>query len=238
MWSIFKRELKGYFYSPLAYVLTGVYTFLLSLNFIKPILQASGPTQTLFGAIIYNLGIMLAFVLPILTMRVFAEEKKNGTEVLLMTSPNGVPAIVMGKYFAALMVYLMMVAVTAIYPIIIAVSGDLNVSSMITSYMGYILMGAFFVAFGVFASSLTENAIVSAVIGALSLFFVWVIDFFKGALSGVLYKLADWISFYGRFQEFVQGTINLKDFVFFFSLIGVFLALAMIILEKKRWSQG
>lgn len=238
MWAIYKRELKSYFYSPLAYVLTGIYTLLLSLNFVRPLLLATGPAQTLFGAIIYNLNILLAFLIPILTMKVLADEKKNGTEVLLMTSPNSVPAIVFGKFFAAFTVFLLMAAVTAMYPIIIAISGELNVASMITSYIGYILTGALFVAFGVFTSSLTENPIVSAVIGALSLFFVWVIDFFSGAMKGLLLDLARWISFYSRFLDFVQGKVALKDFVFFFSLIALFLSLAMIVVEKKRWSQG
>lgn len=238
MWAVFKRELKSYFYSPLAYVLTAVYIFLLSFKFMGPIMQANGPTQTLFGAVVYNLCIMLAFMIPILTMRVLADEKRNGTEVLLMTSPNSVPSIVIGKFLAAFIVYLMMIAGTAMYPIIIATSGKLNVASMITSYIAYILVGALFVSFGVFTSSLTENPIVSAVIGALGLFFVWVIDYFSVGLRGIALDLASWISFYNRFSLFVQGRICLKDFVFFFSLIGVFLALAMIIVEKKRWSQG
>jgi len=171
-------------------------------------------------------------------MRVLADEKKNGTEVLLMTSPNGVPAIVIGKYLAALVVYMIMAAITGIYPIIIALSGDLNVASMITSYTGYILLGALFVAVGVFASSLTENSIVSAVIGTLGLFFIWILDSFKGAFKGVLLNLVNWISFYERFGQFVQGTISLKDFIFFFSLIALFLSLTIVLVEKKRWSQG
>lgn len=238
MWAVYKRELKSYFYSPLAYVLTAVYIFLLSFKFMGPIMQANGPAQMLFGGLVYNLCIMLAFMIPILTMRVLADEKRNGTEVLLMTSPNSVPSIVLGKFFAAFTVYLLMIAVTAMYPIITAISGELNVPSMITSYIGYILVGALFVSFGVFASSLTENQIVSAVIGALGLFFIWVIDYFSEGLKGIALDLATWISFYNRFGQFVQGQICLKDFVFFFSLIGVFLALAMIIVEKKRWSQG
>ncbi|AEV67347.1 ABC transporter permease subunit [Acetivibrio clariflavus] len=238
MWAIYKRELKSYFYSPLAYVLTGIYTLLLSLNFIRPILMATGPAQTSFGAIIYNLNILLAFLIPILTMRVLADEKRNGTEVLLMTSPNSVPAIVFGKFLAAFTVFLLMAAVTAMYPIIIAISGELVVASMITSYLGYILTGALFVAFGVFTSSLTESPIVSAVIGSLCLFFIWIIDYFRGALKGLLFDLAKWISFYSRFLDFVQGKICLKDFVFYFTLIALFLSLAMIAVEKKRWSQG
>ncbi len=238
MWSIFKRELKSYFYSPLAYVLIGIYTLILSIQFSSLIVQANGPARLVFGGIIYYYSLLLALVLPILTMRVLADEKKNGTEVLLMTSPNGVPAIVIGKYLAALMVYLMMAAITGIYPIIIALSGDLNVASMITSYTGYILLGALFVAVGVFASSLTENSIVSAVIGTLGLFFIWILDSFKAAFKGVLLNFVNWISFYERFGQFVQGTISLKDFIFFFSLIALFLSLTIILVEKKRWSQG
>ncbi len=238
MWSIFKRELKSYFYSPLAYVLIGIYTLILSVQFVSLVMQANGPARLVFGGIVYYYSLLLALVLPILTMRVLADEKKNGTEVLLMTSPNSVSAIVMGKYLAALTVYLLMAAITGIFPIVIALSGELNVASMITSYIGYILLGALFVAVGVFASSLTENSIVSAVIGTLGLFFVWILDSFKGVLSGIPLKFVSWVSFYSRFGQFVQGTISLKDFIFFFSLIGMFLSLTMILVEKKRWSQG
>lgn len=241
MWAIYKRELKSYFYSPLAYVLTGIYTLILSLYFAGHIAGAAGPTQLMFGAIIYNLNIMLAFMIPILTMKVLADEKRNGTEVLLMTSPNSVPSIIFGKFLAAFTVFLMMASVTAMYPIIIAIFGKLNVASMLTSYMGYILTGALFVAFGVFTSSLTESPIVSAVIGSLFLFFIWIIDFFSSFLKAwwqFAYDLARWISFYSRFLYFVQGKIDLKDFVYFFSLTALFLSLAIIIVEKKRWSRG
>ncbi len=238
MWAVYKRELKSYFYSPLAYVLTGIYTLLLSLYFVSPISGAVGPINTLFGYVIYTFSILLALILPLLTMRVLADEKKNGTEVLLMTSPNSVPSIVMGKYLAALTVYMLMIAVTGMYPVIIAITGKLNVASMVTSYIGYALMGAFFVAFGVFTSSLSENSIISAVIGSLGLFLVWIIHFFMGALTGNALSAAKWISFFERFRKFIYGVISLKDFIFFFSLIGMFLALTMIVVEKKRWSQG
>ncbi|NLL06510.1 MAG: ABC transporter permease subunit [Clostridiaceae bacterium] len=238
MWAIYKRELKAYFYSPLAYVLTGIYTLALSLNFLLPIYGVVGPVRTLFGVVVYSFSMLLALILPILTMKVFADEKKNGTEVLLMTSPNSVPSIVMGKYLAAFTVYMLMIAVTGMYPIIIAITGKLNVASMLTSYIGYILMGAFFVAFGVFTSSLTENSIVSAVLGSLGLFLVWIVHNFLDVLTGRALNVAKWISFFERFRKFIYGIIGLRDFIFFFSLIGVFLALTMIVVEKKRWSQG
>ena len=204
-------------------MLAGIYTFILSMQFASPIMQSTGPTRLVFGGIVYYYSLLLALVLPILTMRVFADEKKNGTEVLLMTSPNGVGAIVIGKYLAALTVFLLMAAITGIYPIIIALSGELNVASMITSYIGYVLLGSVFVAVGVFTSSLTENSIVSAVIGTLGLFFIWILDSFRSSFSGLLLDFATWISFYNRFYQFVQGTISLKDFIFFFSLLGLFL---------------
>lgn len=200
MLAIYKRELKSYFYSPLAYVLTGIYTLILSLYFVLPMFGARGPVKTLFGMVVYSFSLLLAFILPILTMRVFADEKKNSTEVLLMTSPNGVPSIVMGKFLAAFTVYMLMIAITAMYPIVIAISGELNVASMITSYIGYILVGAFFVAFGVFTSSLTENSIVSAVIGSLCLFLIWVVHNFMGALTGGFLTVAKWLSFYESFR--------------------------------------
>lgn len=238
MLSVYKRELRTYFYSPLAYVLSGIYVFIFSLFFLQYIMSQSGPAQFLFGGLLYFLGFWLAMLLPILTMRTFAEERKTGTEVLLMTSPVSVAGIVIGKYLAALTVFLAMTALTLIYPIIISVAGDLNIITAVSSYIGYILMGAAFVAFGVFTSSITENQIIAGVLGVVGLFLIWLIDNIKGLFSGIPLMFINWLSLFERFKQFVQGIFNLKDLVFFTSFIGVLIALTMIVIEKRRWSQG
>jgi ABC-2 type transport system permease protein len=192
----------------------------------------------MYGAYLYQYSFLLAFILPILTMRTFAEERKNGTDILLMTSPVSVGGIVLGKYFASLTVFLVMTVVTFIYPILISVYGNLNVMPMISCYIGYVLIGAFFVAFGVFTSSLTKSQVISAVTGIGTLILVWFVNQYSYLFKGHLLAFANWISFFFRFREFVQGLFSSRDLVFFFSLTGLFLLLTMIVIEKRRWSQG
>ncbi|MDQ2086702.1 ABC transporter permease [Herbivorax sp. ANBcel31] len=235
MLSIYKKELRSYFYSPMAYVLIGTYILIFSL-FFRGVLSGRG--TFIFGSYLYQYSFLLAFILPILTMKAFAEERKNGTEVLLMTSPVSVVGIVLGKYLAALTVFLAMVTLTFIYPILTAVYGNLNVMPMISCYIGFTLMGAFFVAFGIFTSSLTKSQIISAVIGVGTLLLIWFMNELSYMFQGYFLGFINWISFFFRFREFVQGIFSSRDLIFFSSLIGLFLLLTMIVTEKRRWSQG
>ncbi len=239
MLTVLKRELHAYFFSPLAYVVSAIFIAIFSMRFVQVIMN---PMNFFYGYFLYYFAFWLAFIIPVLTMRTFAEERKSGTEVLLMTSPLNVIDIVIGKFLAAFIVFLAMTALTLIFPIVIAVSGKLVLIQTISSYAGFILIGAAFTAFGVFASSLTENQIIAAVIGIVGIFMIWLVDNikegFRTLLGGIVYRFADWISLFDRFDPFRMGLIELKDIVFFFSLVGVLIALTMIIIEKRRWSQG
>ena len=238
MFAILKKELHGYFYSPLAYVLFGIMMFISSLLFMSQIMSPQTPGRLVFGYLLYYIAMMLTFIVPILTMRVFAEERKNNTEVLLITSPVNVWKIVLGKYLAALTVFLVMTVLTLVYPLIISVMGKLNMLPAISSYIGFVLIGAVFMAFGIFASAITENQIVAAVIGVISLFSTLLINMFLDVLPGKLYEFTKWISVFDRLFELIQGVFNLSNIVFFVSLIALFIALTMIVIEKRRWSQG
>jgi ABC-2 type transport system permease protein len=235
MLAIYKKELRSYFYSPLAYVLIGIYMLIFSL-FFRGIFTSGRPFM--YGAYLYQYSFLLIFILPTLTMRAFAEERKSGTDVLLMTSPVSVGGIVLGKYLASLTVFLIMTVLTLIYPILIFIYGNLNVMPMISCYIGHVLLGAFFVAFGIFTSSLTKSQVISAVTGIGGLTIIWFVDQISFLFKGHLLTFANWISFFLRFREFVQGIFSSKDLVFFLSLTGLFLLLTMIVIEKRRWSQG
>ncbi|AUG58519.1 MAG TPA: ABC transporter permease [Ruminiclostridium sp.] len=235
MFAIYKKELKAYFYSPLAYVLIGIYMLIFSL-FLRGVFTSGRPFM--YGAYLYQYSFLLIFILPTLTMRAFAEEKKSGTDVLLMTSPVSVPGIVLGKYLASLTVFLLMTILTLIYPALIIIYGNLNIMPAISCYIGHILLGAFFVAFGIFTSSLTKSQVIAAVTGIGGLILIWFINQISFLFKGALLSFANWISFFFRFREFVQGLFSTRDLVFFLSLIGLFLLLTMIVIEKRRWSQG
>lgn len=240
MLSVYKKELRTYFYSPLAYVLSGIFVLVFGIYFLTQTMSKAGQgiAQIVFGGQLFFASFWLVMLIPILTMGVFAEERKNGTEVLLMTSPISVPQIVIGKFLAAFTVFLTMTALTAIFPIIISISGDLVISNTLSSYLGFVLLGASFVAFGLFTSSITESQIIAAVLGTVTLFFILLIDQLKTLVSGIFLKIINQLSLYEHYKQFVQSVISLKDIVFFVSLTGMFLVLVMIVIEKRRWSQG
>ena len=135
MLAVFKREVRAYFYSPIAYVLIGFYILLCSIFFLPNLYGGRAD----FNSNLSSMGFLLLFIVPILTMRIYAEDRKNGTEVLLMTTPVRLTGVVLGKYFAVLFVFLVMTAITLIYPIILAIFGNPPVSQIVGGYVGFIL---------------------------------------------------------------------------------------------------
>lgn len=235
MLAILKRDFRSYFNSPIAYVLIGLFMFILGLFFNDGL---NSGTSDFMGNFVGNMSFLLLFFIPILTMRTMAEDKKNGTEVLLLTSPTRVSEIVMGKFLAAFSVFMVMTAVTFIFPIILIIFGGPDIPLILSAYLGFILYGAVFVAFGVFASSLTENQIVAAVIGFVGLFALQSIDFLGSFFTGFLSKVFTWLSLNDKYNDFGTGIIDLTSIVFMLSFAAVFIFLTIRVLEHKRWSQG
>ena len=188
MLSIYKRELRTYFYSPLAYVLSGIFVLVFALNFLSQVMSVSGISRFVFGGQLYFASFFLVMLIPILTMRTFAEERRAGTEVLLMTSPVSVPQIVIGKYLAALTVFLTMTACSLIFPAIISIKGHLFVSIAVSGYIGFILLVWYLWPLG-YSSSITESQIIAAVLGCISLFVLLIMDQVKHFTTGFIRKV-------------------------------------------------
>jgi ABC-2 type transport system permease protein len=234
MFAIFKREIKSYFYSPIAYILIGLFTILSSLFFI--LTNISYGSAQLSG-LLSNMGFILLFITPILTMRTLAEDRKNGTEVLLVTSPASIGKIVLGKYFAALSVFLIMTCITLIYPLILSIFGNPSAAPIIGGYVGFILLGAAFISIGVFASSLTENQIIAAVVSFAILLVIWLVEYIGNYFGGTISKVLNYFALLARYEEFNNGILSLSPVVFFISFIGVFLFLTTRVIERRRWGQ-
>jgi ABC-2 type transport system permease protein len=181
---------------------------------------------------------LLLLIVPILTMRSMAEDKKNGTEVLLLTSPVRLTEIVLGKALAAFGVFMVMTFVSLIFPLIIIVVGKPDIMLIMSSYLGYILIGAVFISLGVFASSLTENQIIASLITLVSIFLIQNLDFLAGFFSGFMNKAVLWLSISDRYIDFSKGIIDITSIVFLISFALVFIFLTVRVLEHKRWSQG
>ncbi|MBE0664751.1 MAG: ABC transporter permease subunit, partial [Candidatus Aminicenantes bacterium] len=192
IWTITKKELKSFLYSPIAYILTSFFLLVSGFFFYNILAWANDQTmrmmqsgygmnrininQMLFEPFFNNMTIILMFLLPMLTMRLFADEKKMRTEELLLTSPLRLSAIIIGKYLAALIIYAIILLLTATYAIFVFIYGNPELAPLLTAYLGLFLLGAVFIAIGLFASALTENQVIAAVISFSSILLIWVIS--------------------------------------------------------------
>ncbi|MBW1765915.1 MAG: ABC transporter permease subunit [Deltaproteobacteria bacterium] len=182
-----------------------------------------------------DIAILLLLMLPLITMRVYAEEKKSGTIELLFTYPISDIAVLTGKYCATMLVLLTMLAGTIPYPVILAVFGSLEWGIVISGYLGIILMGGSFIALGIFTSCLTENQIVAAVISFGTLLLFWVIGW-AGVMAGPSWgPILKHISIISHLDPFTQGLIDTRDIVFYLLFIFFWLFLTLRFLNSRFW---
>ncbi|MCM1506404.1 MAG: ABC transporter permease subunit [Ruminococcus flavefaciens] len=243
MFPIYKKELQSFFYTPFVYTLTALFMLLFTYMFNTSIGNIAQSTfQFSFTEIFYDVIFYFIFLIPIMTMRTYSDERKFGTEVLLMSSPVSVLKIVLAKFFANITVFLFMIAGSTLFPIVTAMNGEVVISQLICAYIGFFCWGAMYIALGMLVSSFTESSILAAILGEIGMFvFLFIDDFSQTAfiaqfpkLQSVLYAFAA----QPRFAYFSQGFIRLSDIVFFISAIVVLLAWNFISIEKRRWNRG
>ena len=236
MLAIWKREVQAYFFQPIAYVLIGLF-FLVSSIFFTLGTVASGYAELNF--LLQNITFVLIFIIPILTMRILTEDRKNGTEILLVTSPASVTQIVMGKFLASFTVFFVMFSSTLLYTVILyLLGGKPEVPMLLGGYIGLFLLGACFTAVGVFASSLTESQIVSAIISFVFLLVINLIDSIAGFLGGFAAKVLNMFSLLSRYKDLNNGIFDITSIIYYLSFTAVFIFLTTRVIDKRRWSQG
>jgi len=173
MLAIFKRELKAYFLTPIGYLFMGLFLLLTGVfYFFDNLLSQNSQYTGFLGSIL----LIFLFAIPLLTMRLFSEEKRQKTDQLLLTSPVSIAGIVCGKFLAALAVYCATLFITVAYTVVIAVYGDLQTWETLGSYIGFIFLGACYISVGIFVSAITENQLTAALVSFFSLMFIWLID--------------------------------------------------------------
>lgn len=234
MWTVAKKEIAGYFKSPIAYVLIGLFVLMISLFYMPFVNAGSGD----FITVVKDMGFFLVFIVPILTMRILAEDRKSGTEVLLLTSPTALYKIVLGKFLAAYTVFLVITVISFIYPIINLFFGGVLTIQLFGGYIGFLLLGAAFISVGVFASAVTENQVIAAIIGFVSLLLMWVAFSFSTMIGGFFGNLLNWISLLSRYQVFTRGILSVTEVFYFISFTALFLFLTCRVIERRRWVQG
>jgi len=251
IWAITKKEIKTYFTSPIAYVVITVFLVLVGFFFYSLIwwfnsqsmqlarnpayFQQLNINQMVYSPLFHNISIILLLMLPLLTMRLFSEEKKIGTDELLFTSPISVNQIILGKYFASLTVLLIMLLLTGVLSVFTFAYGNPELAPLLSGYLGLFLMGAAFIAVGIFFSSLTENQIVSAILtfGALLLF--WILNWASYAAGGIWKDVLNYLSFFQHFDDLTRGILDTTDVVYYlsFAFFGLFLTHSVI--QSRRW---
>lgn len=235
MFAIYMRELKSYFLTAIGYVYCGMFLVVSGLAFAQCTLlkQSTGSIGEYFVWMI----IIFAVLIPLLTMKLIAEDRKTRTDQILLTSPVSVTGIVMGKYLAALTVYATTFLVNSFNFVLLAKYGEPNAISILTNILGVFLLGAAFIAIGIFLSSLTENQLIAAVsamgVNAAMLLVSLLADNISGTALRTVVK---WFSVLDRFAPFTHQMLDVSAIVYYLSLAAAFLFLTTRVIEKRRWS--
>jgi len=240
--TLFRRQLSAYFYAPIAYVTMVVFLVVSGLSFCRLISQSFEENlnigDLLFGSIYFWLMVIVAITL--ITMQVFAEEKRSGTLETLLTAPVTDLQVVVAKYFAAVVFFMILCAPTALYILVLHLFSSslegLDLVPVATGYGMLLLVGAFFIAFGVFASSLTRSQVVAAMLGftGISLFFFE--DNFQALGRGALdARVFDYLSTVQHMVDFAQGIVDTRPVVLYLSGIVFFLFATVKVIEARQW---
>ena len=224
MWAIFKKELKTYFLSPIGYISVGLFLAIYSLFFFLTTIQYG--TVDLGNLYYATARYGLLLIVPILTMRMFAEERKNGTEQLLLTSPRSVTSIVLGKFFAAVAVILITVLISFMYYIIVSFFGSANIVTALVTMLGFLLLGMAAISFGMLASSITENQIIAAVITIAFLVMPWFLPDINTAFSS--------IDLMTKFMKFPYGLISITDIIGLVSFTLMCVLITILFMKRRK----
>ncbi|MCI0395803.1 MAG: ABC transporter permease [Chloroflexi bacterium] len=242
IWIVARRELGAIFVQPIAYIfaimLTLITGYLFSVQITNYVLQAGfgGPPPTV-DAILRTFTFLILFAGPAITMRLLSEEQKSGTLELLMTLPVRDGEVVIGKFLAALIFYLCMVALTLVYPLILLRFGNPDVGPILTSYLGVVLWGAAVLAIGTLASALSENQIVSFMVafGILLILFLTSLVGSFFTTNARISTIFNELSLNDHLNNFMTGLVTAKDVLYYLAVIAVSLFAATRILESRRW---
>jgi len=249
--AIARRELGALFVSPVGWVVAGVFTFLVSgFGFIGTVL--AGQEATMDGVFGVITGFMTLILVPVLTMRLIAEERSQGTLELILTSPVRDWELAVGKWLGAFVFYMLLIATTLVYVMLLAIYvpdrtsimlagisiqvGALDFGLIAATYVGMLLVGAAAIAIGVLASSVTKNQVIAYVLSLVALLAIWYAAFLLGLFTAPPLNLFfDYVAGYYRYQAFSLGQVSLRDSVYFLSLAVGALFLTTRVLESRRW---
>jgi ABC-2 type transport system permease protein len=244
------KELRGYFTSPVAWVMMGLFALIFGWFFISYLtffvrnsMQSAfgqGPqtmniNMELIRPLLGNASVLVLFLLPMVTMRTYSEEKRSGTIELLLTSPITDVEIIVGKFLGTVGLYVALLAVTMIYVAILFIYGDPEWKPIVSGYLGLLLLGSCFIALGLFISSTTKNQMVAGAATFVVGLLFWIISWFADSAGPVMSQVLSYLSITEHFDDFGKGIIDSKHLVYYLSFIvfGLFLTLKSV--DSERW---
>ncbi|MBQ4109270.1 MAG: ABC transporter permease [Clostridia bacterium] len=234
MFKILNREFNAYFTSPVGYIFLG-FTLILSGWFFSS-MNLFYQSADMYG-FFSNLQIIFIFLVPLLTMRLIAEDRRTKVDQLLLTSPLSITEIVLGKFLAAFSLFLVAMAVMCFYPLIINIYGKVNFEVFISMLIGFVLLGAALISVGLFISSLTESQITSAIVSFVIMLVFWLSEWLASVI-GVKFisKAILWFSVIYRYKEFTIGVLDFSTLIFYISFTALFLFFTIQSIDNKRWN--
>jgi ABC-2 type transport system permease protein len=231
IYHIFRREFRSYFDSPVAYIVLMFFLLVSGYFFTSNLfLMNQASLRTLFGII----PLLFVFFIPAISMRLVAEEKKSGTVELLFTYPIRDSEIILGKYFAALGLILVLLAFTLVYAFSVSTLGDMDGGQVVAGYIGLILIGAAYLAIGIFASSITENQIVAFIVALAISFFFFILDKILFFVPASLASILEYLAIEYHFQSIARGVLDSRNLIYYFSMIFIGLMLASHALSRRK----
>jgi ABC-2 type transport system permease protein len=244
------KELRGYFASPIAYIVLGFFALIFGYFFYVPVeffnrqsmqtMGMGGPlnmSTMLIAPVFMNATVVMLFLLPAITMRTYAEEKRSGTIELLLTSPVTDTEIILGKFLGAMGLFCSMLAITLIHMVILFWFAEPNPEwkPIATTYLGLILMGGCFISVGLLISSLTRNQIIAGVVTFAVFLMLWVINWIGSFLGATGQAIVTHLSLTDHFDDFTRGVLDTKHLIYYVSFISLGLYLTAKSVDSERW---
>jgi ABC-2 type transport system permease protein len=250
VWTIAWRDFRSYFTSPIAYIVIAGFMVIMGWMFFynmshfnlqnmqyqqfnmgKSVSITDGIIRPLYG----NMNVIFLFFVPFITMRLFAEERKQHTIELLLTSPVSLIEIILGKFLSSFLLVLVMLAFTITYPVILAITGNPDPGPILTSYLGTLLLASCYLSIGLFFSSMTENQIVAGALTFATGLFFWLISWASQNAGDAMGKVLTYLSLINHYNNFSTGVLNTSDILFYVSFIFLGLFLTHRVLDSYRW---
>ena len=233
MKAVYKREMRAYFTMPIGYIVLAVmmalmgmyYSYMCQSNYLN------------ISFVFSSISSIVLFIAPVITMRLFSEDRKQKVDQALFTAPVKLINIIMGKFFAALTLFMLPMAITLIYQILLMFTAEINWLTYLCDLLGVALLGSAIIAIGMFISALTESQIIAGIFGLAVSFFIMQIDYFATAVGLEWFKsICTAVSFITRYNAFTAGQLDFSNCVFFISVTAMFIYFTYVSFDKKRWA--